>query len=369
MTLTAALIGGTIGTGCHMLNNAARKIPLSRYPWGHVGLFIAGAYIGVKYEQFEKRQVEEINEMRADRGLPQLTGTEAFYEIEAKDNMLKQEATTKEPGEWDIGPHLIKEASGLGQFNKYIHNQMYAAEKMKADNQLGEEMKYDEEEMSDKKLKLTQHFFNRIAEREDYEDDVRAYCKKLSTATKFGEIPEGFTMEDVKAIRRKLVERRMKKYEATITDEKRQAVKEREGKPLFDFTDLSKYPEDIHDELNRTGSHIKIQEYLNAKLDAFKEMPYEEQKEHLRSLFSSLVDWNRFTTEEKLHIAVPNFDDLPYEEQKKLRKSMVNADKYGLPIGKTDPDYVPGNSELFKEMEKAAMENKKNWMFKNEKQI
>ena len=47
-------------------------------PWMHVGLFFVGAWAGNKYVQVEEQLVKDINEIRADRGLPPLAGTSSW---------------------------------------------------------------------------------------------------------------------------------------------------------------------------------------------------------------------------------------------------------------------------------------------------
>jgi len=79
MTVTSALIGGAVGTSMHMLNNAMRKVPISRSPWIHVGLFFVGAYAGDWYEKKEKSLLNDVNELRADKGLPPLVGTDNWF--------------------------------------------------------------------------------------------------------------------------------------------------------------------------------------------------------------------------------------------------------------------------------------------------
>jgi len=44
----------------------------------HALMFISGAYIGAKYPKWEKALVEDINELRAERGLPPMIGTSAW---------------------------------------------------------------------------------------------------------------------------------------------------------------------------------------------------------------------------------------------------------------------------------------------------
>ena len=72
MGLIAALIGGVSGTGMHMMTNSMRKVPLSRTPWMHVGYFVLGAWAGNKYVEVEKKMLMDVNEIRADKGLPPL---------------------------------------------------------------------------------------------------------------------------------------------------------------------------------------------------------------------------------------------------------------------------------------------------------
>jgi len=82
MGLMAALIGGFSGTGLHMFTNATRKVPISRSPWLHVSYFFIGGAIGNQYVQVEENLVKEINEIRADRGMPPMVGTNAWIKFQ-----------------------------------------------------------------------------------------------------------------------------------------------------------------------------------------------------------------------------------------------------------------------------------------------
>jgi hypothetical protein len=52
----------------------------------HVGGFFIGAYAGNWYVAMEKSLVEDINQIRADKGLPPMVGTNAWirYSTEEK---------------------------------------------------------------------------------------------------------------------------------------------------------------------------------------------------------------------------------------------------------------------------------------------
>mmetsp|Transcript_10696 Transcript_10696/g.13220 ORF Transcript_10696/g.13220 Transcript_10696/m.13220 type:complete len:90 (-) Transcript_10696:338-607(-) len=75
MTFTAGLIGGLLGTSAHMMSNALRKVPTSRQPWLHVGFFIIGAWGGNKYQSIEREVLQEVNEIRAEKGMPPMIAT------------------------------------------------------------------------------------------------------------------------------------------------------------------------------------------------------------------------------------------------------------------------------------------------------
>ena len=47
-------------------------------PWFHVGYFFLGAYIGQKWVNLERELVLDINEIRADKGLPPMVGSNAW---------------------------------------------------------------------------------------------------------------------------------------------------------------------------------------------------------------------------------------------------------------------------------------------------
>eukprot|EP00540_Astrosyne_radiata_P023724 CAMPEP_0116850064 /NCGR_PEP_ID=MMETSP0418-20121206/15949_1 /TAXON_ID=1158023 /ORGANISM="Astrosyne radiata, Strain 13vi08-1A" /LENGTH=102 /DNA_ID=CAMNT_0004481913 /DNA_START=102 /DNA_END=407 /DNA_ORIENTATION=+ len=96
MGLGAALVGGASGFGIQIFANAMRKVPLSRRefflcsppvllsvsaslfapsspePWNHVGLFLVGCWAGNAYVRLERNLLDDINQIRADKGLPPL---------------------------------------------------------------------------------------------------------------------------------------------------------------------------------------------------------------------------------------------------------------------------------------------------------
>mmetsp|Transcript_28127 Transcript_28127/g.40201 ORF Transcript_28127/g.40201 Transcript_28127/m.40201 type:complete len:86 (-) Transcript_28127:178-435(-) len=82
MGLTAMLVGGISGTGMQMMNNALQKVPLSRKPWLHVTYFFLGGYIGQRWVRLEKELVMDINEIRADKGLPPMIATNAWIKYD-----------------------------------------------------------------------------------------------------------------------------------------------------------------------------------------------------------------------------------------------------------------------------------------------
>lgn len=78
MGLTAFFVGAFSGTGMHMMSNAIQKVPLSRRPWMHVGCFFLGGYVGQRWVRLEKELVLDINEIRADKGMPPMVATDAM---------------------------------------------------------------------------------------------------------------------------------------------------------------------------------------------------------------------------------------------------------------------------------------------------
>eukprot|EP00594_Rhizosolenia_setigera_P008535 CAMPEP_0178965362 /NCGR_PEP_ID=MMETSP0789-20121207/16238_1 /TAXON_ID=3005 /ORGANISM="Rhizosolenia setigera, Strain CCMP 1694" /LENGTH=93 /DNA_ID=CAMNT_0020650335 /DNA_START=80 /DNA_END=361 /DNA_ORIENTATION=+ len=78
MPFTTGLLGGITGTSLMMLTNSLRKIPLSRQPWGHVLCFVGGAYTANYWKATEIQLVHDINEIRADKGLPPMVGSELY---------------------------------------------------------------------------------------------------------------------------------------------------------------------------------------------------------------------------------------------------------------------------------------------------
>mmetsp|Transcript_11275 Transcript_11275/g.16483 ORF Transcript_11275/g.16483 Transcript_11275/m.16483 type:complete len:88 (-) Transcript_11275:202-465(-) len=83
----AALIGGVSGTCLHMMSNAVSKVPLSRRPYNHVICFFVGCWVGNEYVKLEHRLVAEINEMRADKGMPPMVGTHSYIKYKPADKI------------------------------------------------------------------------------------------------------------------------------------------------------------------------------------------------------------------------------------------------------------------------------------------
>merc|ERR1712176_1477068 len=77
-----------------------------------------------------------------------------------------------------------------------MNSELKLASQFKKDNEVGT-LEYDEEDMAQRKTAFTQQFFRTVSEREDYDDDVRALCKKLSTQTKWGADDTGLTLEEM----------------------------------------------------------------------------------------------------------------------------------------------------------------------------
>jgi hypothetical protein len=78
MGFTAGLIGAATGFSVQMFSNATRKVPLSRAPWLHVTYSIIGALSANAYLRKEKQLVEDINAIRANKGMPPLVGSNAW---------------------------------------------------------------------------------------------------------------------------------------------------------------------------------------------------------------------------------------------------------------------------------------------------
>jgi hypothetical protein len=51
----------------------------------HVGGFLVGAYAGNAYVSLEKSLVEDINQIRADKGMPPMVGTNAWIRYSAEE--------------------------------------------------------------------------------------------------------------------------------------------------------------------------------------------------------------------------------------------------------------------------------------------
>eukprot|EP00549_Striatella_unipunctata_P007020 CAMPEP_0118694444 /NCGR_PEP_ID=MMETSP0800-20121206/12526_1 /TAXON_ID=210618 ORGANISM="Striatella unipunctata, Strain CCMP2910" /NCGR_SAMPLE_ID=MMETSP0800 /ASSEMBLY_ACC=CAM_ASM_000638 /LENGTH=90 /DNA_ID=CAMNT_0006592909 /DNA_START=42 /DNA_END=314 /DNA_ORIENTATION=+ len=79
MPFTAAIFGGAMGASAHYITNAVRKVPLSRAPWNYILYFGIGCWAGNGLYKWEERLVEDINEMRTDRGMAPMTSTGGYY--------------------------------------------------------------------------------------------------------------------------------------------------------------------------------------------------------------------------------------------------------------------------------------------------
>lgn len=51
-------------------------------PWMHVGCFIVGCWAGHKYPQIELAMVQDINEIRAKKGMSPLVGSNAWIKYD-----------------------------------------------------------------------------------------------------------------------------------------------------------------------------------------------------------------------------------------------------------------------------------------------
>ena len=47
--------------------------------------FFIGTWVGAKYTSWEKRLVEDINEIRADKGMPPIVGTKNWIRYSAEE--------------------------------------------------------------------------------------------------------------------------------------------------------------------------------------------------------------------------------------------------------------------------------------------
>ena len=69
-----------------MANHALSFTYLTIEPWFHVGYFFLGAYIGQKYVNLERELVLDINEIRSDKGLPPMVGSNAWVKYKSPEN-------------------------------------------------------------------------------------------------------------------------------------------------------------------------------------------------------------------------------------------------------------------------------------------
>ena len=67
---------------CWNVSNLTQNIHLiflfKKGPWLHVGYFFVGMYAGNKYVQVERQMVDDINQIRQDKGMPPMVGTNAW---------------------------------------------------------------------------------------------------------------------------------------------------------------------------------------------------------------------------------------------------------------------------------------------------
>ena len=61
-----------VGTPCFA------HVTFSAEPWMHVGCFFLGGYVGQRWVRLEKELVMDINEIRADKGMPPMVATDAM---------------------------------------------------------------------------------------------------------------------------------------------------------------------------------------------------------------------------------------------------------------------------------------------------
>ncbi|GAX15005.1 hypothetical protein FisN_12Lh299 [Fistulifera solaris] len=90
MGLFTTLFGGSLGFAAQAYSNSIRKVPISRQPWNHLGMFILGCYAGAKYPKWEETLVNDINAMRSERGLSPMVGSNKW---------IKYSLPEEEPGQ------------------------------------------------------------------------------------------------------------------------------------------------------------------------------------------------------------------------------------------------------------------------------
>lgn len=82
MGFMSGVVGGVIGFGMQCSCNAAVKVPISRKPWLHLLYFGIGCYLGDKYPKVEASLLSELNEIRAERGMPPLIPSSKWLGVE-----------------------------------------------------------------------------------------------------------------------------------------------------------------------------------------------------------------------------------------------------------------------------------------------
>ena len=71
-------------------------------PWWHVTLFVAGCWAGNALPEYEKKLVEEINEMRKELGLAPMVGTHSYIGYRTPESMGLPKELPKEPTEEEV---------------------------------------------------------------------------------------------------------------------------------------------------------------------------------------------------------------------------------------------------------------------------
>mmetsp|Transcript_7118 Transcript_7118/g.19923 ORF Transcript_7118/g.19923 Transcript_7118/m.19923 type:complete len:87 (+) Transcript_7118:80-340(+) len=82
MGFLSALFGGSVGFLMQCSANSALKLPVARYPWRHALFFGIGLYVGDQYPKVEAEMMDELNAIRAAKGMPPLVPSKKWLGVE-----------------------------------------------------------------------------------------------------------------------------------------------------------------------------------------------------------------------------------------------------------------------------------------------
>ncbi|GMI10045.1 hypothetical protein TrLO_g15352 [Triparma laevis f. longispina] len=91
MTLFTTFVGATSGILLQLYSNGVRKLPYLRQPWLLPTFAIIGGYVGHKYPKLEAELREDVNQIRARRGLGPLRDGQSMPDVDFSKLMKTEE--------------------------------------------------------------------------------------------------------------------------------------------------------------------------------------------------------------------------------------------------------------------------------------